>query len=87
MIANSVVRARIDSETKEEATAILAAIGLTVSDAVRLLMKKIVEEKAFPFNPLVPNNETVQAIKAARSGHMKSAASVDELLKDFNADD
>ena len=87
MIANTVVRARIDSETKDEATAILAAMGLTISDAVRLLMKKIVAEKAFPFNPLVPNDETIQAIKSARSGQLKTAGTVDELFKDLNADD
>ncbi|ABB23699.1 type II toxin-antitoxin system RelB/DinJ family antitoxin [Pelodictyon luteolum] len=87
MIANTVVRARIDSETKDEASAILAAMGLSISDALRLLMKKIIAEKALPFNPLVPNNETIRAIKAARSRKLKTAGSVDELFKDLNADD
>jgi DNA-damage-inducible protein J len=87
MIANSVVRARIDAETKADASAILASIGLTVSDAVRLLLKKVVEEKKLPFNPLIPNTETIKAIKEARRGKVKTVSSVDELFKDLNADD
>lgn len=87
MIINSVVRARIDQDTKDEAAVILAAMGLTMSDAVRLLMKKIVAEKAFPFNPLIPNNETIQAIKEARSGNTRTIGSVDELFKELNEDD
>ncbi|KUL32838.1 type II toxin-antitoxin system RelB/DinJ family antitoxin [Chlorobium limicola] len=87
MIINSVVRARIDQDTKDEAAVILAAMGLTMSDAVRLLMKKIVAEKAFPFNPLIPNNETIQAIKEARAGNTRTIGSVDELFKELNEDD
>jgi DNA-damage-inducible protein J len=87
MIANAVVRARIDAKTKAEASAILASIGLTVSDAVRLLLKKVAEEKKLPFNPLIPNTETIKAIKAARSGDVKTAGSVDELFNELNADD
>jgi addiction module RelB/DinJ family antitoxin len=55
MTANSVVRARIDEQTKNEAAAVLKAMGLTVSDAFRLMMVKIAKEKALPFEPLVPN--------------------------------
>ena len=87
MITKSVVRARIDQETKDEASAILAAMGLTMSDAVRLLMKKIVAEKALPFNPLIPNEETIQAIKESRAGEIHTAGSVDELFKELDADD
>ncbi len=85
MITNSVVRARIDQETKDEASAILAAMGLTMSDAVRLLMKKIVAEKALPFNPLVPDNETIRAIKDARTGKVHSVDTVDDLLRSINS--
>jgi DNA-damage-inducible protein J len=52
---NTVVRARIDAETKDKAAAVLAAIGLTVSDAFRLMMVRIAKEKALPFEPLIPN--------------------------------
>ena len=50
--------ARIDQQTKSEAAEVLKAMGLTVSDAFRLMMVKISKEKALPFEPLVPNEET-----------------------------
>jgi DNA-damage-inducible protein J len=52
MAANQLVQARIDGAIKEEAAAVLAAMGLTVSDAVRLLLAKIAREHALPFDPL-----------------------------------
>lgn len=67
--------------------AILASIGLTVSDAVRLLLKKVAEEKKLPFNLLIPNAETINAIKASRRGDVKAVSSEDELFKELNADD
>ena len=84
---NTVVRARIDAQVKEEASAVLASIGLTVSDAFRLMMVRIAKEKALPFEPLTPNAETVEAMKAARRGDLFRADSVDALLADLDADD
>src|SRR3546814_13007250 len=55
MAANALVQARIDAGVKAEAAAVLAAMGLTVSDAVRLLLVKVAQEKALPFEPLIPN--------------------------------
>ena len=54
MSTNAVVRARIDEHIKEEAAAVLATMGLTVSDAFRMMMTRIAQEKALPFEPLVP---------------------------------
>jgi len=87
MVADTDIRARIDRATKTEATAILAAMGLTTSETIRLLMKKIVAEKAFPFNPLIPNDETIRAIKEAREGKAVSVGSVDALFEELNTDD
>ena len=87
MAANAVVRARIDGNIKEEATAVLAAMGLTPSDAFRILMTRVAKEKALPFEPLVPNEETITAMKEARKGKLKSFTSVDDLMADLNADD
>ena len=84
---NTVVRARIDAQVKEEASAVLASIGLTVSDAFRLMMVRIAKEKALPFEPLTPNAETVEAMKAARRGDLLKANSVDALLADLDAGD
>ena len=86
MTANTVVRARIDERVKKEASAVLAAMGLTVSDAFRLLLTKIAQEKALPFEPLVPNMETIEAMKAARRGDVTEIDSVDALLPSLNAD-
>jgi DNA-damage-inducible protein J len=86
MRTNSVVRARIDQDTKNEASAVLKAMGLTVSDAFRLLMVKIAREKALPFEPLVPNEETIEAMKAARRGELVTVNSPQELLTSLNAD-
>lgn len=87
MTANSVVRARIDEHIKTEAEAVLAAMGLTVSDAFRLMMVRIATEKALPFEPLVPNAETIEAMKAARRGELVTVGTADNLLASLNADD
>jgi DNA-damage-inducible protein J len=86
MTENTVVRARIDQRIKEEAAAVLAAMGLTVSDAFRLLLIRIATEKALPFEPLVPNDETIEAMKAARRGELVTAGTPDELLASLNED-
>jgi len=87
MPANSVVRARIDKRVKDEAAAVLAAVGLTVSDAFRLMMVRIANDKALPFEPLVPNAKTIEAMKAARRGELVTVGSTKDLLADLNADD
>jgi DNA-damage-inducible protein J len=84
---NTVVRARIDEKVKDDASVVLASIGLTVSDAFRLMMMRIATEKRLPFEPLVPNAETVAAMEAARRGDVRKFGSVSELMADLNADD
>jgi DNA-damage-inducible protein J len=85
--SSTTVRARIDEATKEEAAAVLASIGLTVSDAFRLMMVRIAKEKALPFDPLVPNGETIAAMKEARKGGLRSHRNVKALLKSLNEED
>jgi len=87
MTENAVVRARIDERVKNEAAAVLVAMGLTVSDTFRLLMVRIAADKALPFEPLVPNPETIEAMKAARRGEVTRAGSPEELLQSLNAGD
>jgi DNA-damage-inducible protein J len=84
MSVNSVVRARIDERTKREAAAALKKIGLTVSDAFRLLLVRVAAEKALPFEPLNPNAETIAAMKAARRGELASVGKPDKLLRSLN---
>ena len=87
MAANALVQTRIDSAVKDEAAAVLAAMGLTVSDAVRLLLTKIAHEHALPFDPLIPNAKTIEAMREARRGNLPSFTTVDELMSDLNAPD
>ena len=87
MVNDSVVRARINGKIKEEATAVLAAIGLTPSDAFRLLMTRVAQEHSLPFDLLIPNKDTVNAIKDARAGQVKSFSNLQELMDDLHADD
>jgi DNA-damage-inducible protein J len=86
MSINAVVRARIDKCVKEEASAILEAVGLTVSDAVRMMLVRTVAEKALPFYPLVPNADTIKALKTARNGKSKAVGDLESLKVDLNAD-
>ncbi len=87
MAANKLVQTRIDGEIKEEAAAVLAVMGLTVSDAVRMLLTKVAHEHALPFDPLVPNAATIAAMKEARTGNLPRANSIDELKKALYEDD
>ena len=86
MAENAVVRARIDGRIKKQAAAVLGAMGLTVSDAFRLMMVRIAKEKTLPFEPLVFNGETIEAMKAARRGEL-TAASPQKLFARLNEDD
>lgn len=87
MSENSVVRARIDETVKAEAAAVLKAMGLTVSDAFRLMMVRIAADKALPFEPLTPNAETIEAMRAARQGEVIKAGKPENLLASLNAGD
>jgi DNA-damage-inducible protein J len=87
MAENAVVRARINGRIKKQAAAVLGAMGLTVSDAFRLMMVRIAKEKALPFQPFVPNAETIEAMKAARRGELVTVGSPEELLASLNEDD
>ncbi|WP_027360764.1 type II toxin-antitoxin system RelB/DinJ family antitoxin [Desulforegula conservatrix] len=84
MAANAIVQARIDEAVKKEAAAVLAEIGLTVSDAVRLMLIRVAREHALPFEPLIPNETTVKAIKAARIGDGLETVTLDQLAKEWD---
>ena len=84
---NVAIRACIDEKTRDEAAAVLDAIGLTISDAFRVMMVRTAAEKRLPFDPLVPNEETVNAMEAGRRNELVSVGSVDALTADLNADD
>jgi DNA-damage-inducible protein J len=84
MAATQLVQTRIDGAIKAEATAVLAAMGLTVSDAVRLLLTRVAQDKALPFEPLIPNATTIQAIKDARVGKVTQVVNLEDLFANLH---
>ena len=87
MATNAFVQTPIDGVIKDEAATVLATMGLTVSDAVRLLLTRIAHDKALPFEPLTPNATTIAAMREARSGTLSKFADVDAMMADLDADD
>ncbi len=87
MPMNAVVRARVDPRVKEEAIAIYAAAGLTLSGAFRMLLMRTVAERALPLDPLDAHEETIEAMRAARRGDLVKVGNVDHLMADLHADD
>lgn len=86
-LADTYVRARIDASTKERATDALDAMGLSVSDAIRLLMLRIADEQRLPFDIKVPNAATREAMAELEAGKGTRFTSVDDLMADLHADD
>lgn len=85
--ADTYVRARIDAATKERAASALEAMGLTISDAIRLLMLRVAEERRLPFDVKVPSATTRQAIAELEADKGKKFSDVDDLMADLHADD
>ena len=86
MSANAPVQTRINGAVKAEASAVLATMGMTVSDAVRLMLTRVAHDKALPFEPLRPNAETIAAMQEAERGGLKSYPNFKALLADLDAD-
>jgi len=87
MTTTTMVHVRVDERIKVRATKALAAMGLSVSDAVRVLLTRVATEKALPFNVQVPNKATAAAMEEARRGRLESFKDVSDLMTDLNADD
>jgi DNA-damage-inducible protein J len=83
VMASTMVHIRIDQKTKQEAAKTLAAMGMSVSDAVRILLLRVAAEKALPFDVKVPNVTTVKAMRAADRGKGKRLKSTNALFKDL----
>lgn len=81
------VRARIDSGTKEQAAKALADMGLSVSDAIRLLLIRVADERRLPFEIKVPNKETRAAMAELEAGGGHTSRTVEEFMAALNADD
>jgi DNA-damage-inducible protein J len=87
MAASEVVRARINSDLKKQATNILSQMGLSVSDVIRMVLMRVAAEKALPFEVYVPNSDTKAAITAVQHGNVVRFNSLDDLMAELNDDD
>jgi DNA-damage-inducible protein J len=87
MASDTYVRARIDTTTKERAAEALAAMGLSISDAIRLLMLRVVDERRLPFEIKAPNSTTRKAIGELEAKKGQRFKSTKALMADLNADD
>jgi DNA-damage-inducible protein J len=85
--ATEIVRARIDHDTKVRATAALAEMGLSVSDAIRLLMLRIADERRLPFEVKVPNAATRAAIAELEAGKGRRFPAVADMMASLSDED
>ncbi len=86
-IQDTYVRARIDAGTKERAANALADMGLSVSDAIRMLLIRVADERRLPFEIKAPNRETRAAIAELEAGRGHRSKTVKEFMAAMNADD
>ncbi len=87
MSENAVVRARVSEEVKREASEVLAEMGLTVSDVLRMTLKRVARDKALPFHPEhIPNAETARVLEESERGeNMHKAKDLDDLIKQITS--
>ena len=77
MTRYTTLHVRVDNEIKEQASEALASMGLSVSDAVRILLKRVVKDQAFPLKLKVPNAQTRAAMEEARAMNKARADRLD----------
>jgi len=82
-MSTTMVHVRIDQGVKDRATKALATMGLSVSDAVRMMLVRVAAEDALPFDVRVPNATTVKAMEAADRREGRRFSSAEALLKDL----
>ena len=83
----TMIHVRVDQGLKAEASETLEKMGLSLSDAVRLLLTRIAKEKALPFEVRVPNAETLASMKEGDRGEVLKASNMAEMMALLNADD
>jgi DNA-damage-inducible protein J len=83
MAATTMVHIRVDESLKDQATETLASMGLTVSDAVRVFLTRVVADQQLPFALNVPNASTRMAMREARAIGKARFTSMDALIHDL----
>lgn len=81
MATQVVIETHVDGTVQEEATIVLAAMGLTIADAIRLMLIKVAHDHELPFDPFLPNAETVAAMEEARAGNLQTADTIEQFLE------
>jgi len=87
MTVEAVAHAVLEKRVVDEAQAVYAAAGMTLDEAFRLFLMRTAAEQAVPFDPLIPNAETIEAMKAARRGDVIRVDSIEELFERLHAED
>ena len=82
-ICDTSIRIRIDSTTKEKAAGALEKMGLSVSDAVRMLLVQIGESGRLPFAVEIPNAATCESIAELEAGKGTSYDNAEEMFRDI----
>ena len=83
MPSDTIVRARIDSDTKDRAASALQDMGLSISDAIRLLMLRIADDRRLPFEVKAPNAASRSAISEIEAGKAKRFDGTEDLFEDL----
>ena len=81
------VKARIDKDTKKRAAEVLAEMGLSLSEAIRLMMAQVAAERCLPFALKQPNATTRRAMEELEAGGGSEACTVHELMVALHEDD
>jgi len=81
MTTDVLIQTQIDDAVQTEAATVLATMGLTISDAIRLMLIKVAHDHKLPFDPFIPNAETIAAMKETRTGQLQSAETVDKFME------
>jgi DNA-damage-inducible protein J len=87
MTIDTVAHANVEQEILEQASAIYAAAGMSVDEAFRVLLVRTVAENALPFDPITPNQETIEAMLEARRGGLPTFDTLEELMAALHAED
>ena len=83
MAATTMVHVRIDEKVKSKAAKNLAAMGMSVSDAVRVMLLRVAAENALPFEIKIPNKTTTKALRAIEQGKGKKFSTSEKLYEDL----
>jgi DNA-damage-inducible protein J len=83
----AMIHVRIDQNLKTKASKTFDAMGMSLSEAVRVFLTRVATDQAFPFELRIPNAETIAAMEAGDRGEVVEFRSIDQLMDDLHADD